>query len=84
MDGRKRGQYGARKDDWLDLSILLVGYSKLSGVSVGRALGVSENTGRARLNKPETLTIGELRRLCKAYDIPQNEIERVLKIGVWT
>lgn len=82
MEKRRRGQYGKRTDPWLNLSVLLNGYARCTGISIGRALNVCENTGRARLNKPETITIGELKRLCKVYDIPQNEIERVLKIGV--
>lgn len=58
------------------------GRSKLSGISMGKALGTCENTGRARLNKPETITLGELMRLCKAYDISQDKLFELLKLGV--
>lgn len=81
-DKRKRGQYGRKVDPWLNLTVMLNGYAKYTGISIGRALGVCENTGRARLSKPETLTIGELKRLCKTYDISQDEILGAIKIGV--
>lgn len=81
MDKRKRGQYGSR-DPWLNLAVLLNGYAKCTGVSIGRAIGACENTGRNRINKPETFTIGEMKKLCKVYGITQEEVFRIVKIGV--
>lgn len=78
---RKRGQYGSR-DPWRDFSVMLNGYAKYTGVSIGRAIGACENTGRNRLNNPETFTIGELKKLCKVYGITQEEIYSTIKIGI--
>lgn len=78
---RKRGQYGNR-DPWRNLAVLLNGSAKYTGISIGRALGASNSTGWRRLNNPETLTLGELKKLCKVYDITQEEIYSILKIGI--
>lgn len=78
---RKRGQYGSR-DPWLDLSIMLNGFSKTTGISIGKAIGSSDNTGRSRVSKPETITLGELKTMCRVYGIEKDALFRVLKIGV--
>lgn len=81
MDKRKRGRYGS-PDPYLNLTVELVGRSKMTGVSIGKALGTCENTGRARLAKPETITLAEMKKLCRAFDITQEEFVRLIKIGV--
>lgn len=78
---RKRGQYGSR-DPWLDLTILLAGCSKMTGIPICRVLDCSYNTANARLNKPENFTLGELKKLCKAYGIEKDALFSTLKIGV--
>lgn len=55
----------------------LKGYANAS--EIGAALGKSYQTARARLDKPEDLTLGELRMLSMRLHIPKEEIMNVIK-----
>lgn len=52
---------------------------ELNGENITALIGVSSpTTGRARINNPETLTVGELRRLARRADIPIDEIRAAI------
>lgn len=57
---------------------LLKGYGNAS--DIGTAIGKSYQTGRARLNRPEELTLGELRLICYRMHIPWEEILGNMKL----
>ena len=81
-DKRKRGQYGVRSSPYDNLIEKLIGKAGRTGVSLGKAMGACYNTGINRIKKPEDLTLGELRKICKAYDISHDEFCSLVKIGV--
>lgn len=56
---------------------LLKGYAKAS--EIGTALGKSYQTARMRLDKPEDLTLGELRLLSLRLHIPKEELISAIK-----
>lgn len=56
---------------------LLKGYGTAS--EIGTALGRTDKTARARLDKPEDLTLGELRMLSMRLHIPKEEILGAIK-----
>lgn len=56
---------------------LLKGYA--STAEIGTALGKTDKTARARLGKPEDLTLGELRLLSLRLHIPKEEILSAIK-----
>lgn len=79
---RKRGQYGARSSPYDNLVEKFIGRAGRTGVSIGKAMGACYNTGVNRMKNPEDLTLGELRRLCKTYDISHDEFCSLVRIGV--
>ncbi len=56
---------------------LLKGYA--TAAEIGTALGRTDKTARARLGKPEDLTLGELRTLSMRLHIPKDEIMEAIK-----
>lgn len=56
---------------------LLKGYG--NATEIGTALGKTDKTARARLGKPEDLTLGELRMLSMRLHIPKEEIVNAIK-----
>lgn len=57
---------------------LLLGY-EIDANRMALALCVCQKTGRRRLDHPEELTLGDLRRLCRRYNIPADEIREAIK-----
>lgn len=45
---------------------------------VAEKMGVSPATARARLNNPEDLTLGELKRLCQRLHIPLDDLRQAI------
>ena len=67
-----------KKDKLFDaVTRTLKGYGNAS--EIGVAIGKSYQTARARLNKPEELTLGELRLLSLRLHIPKEEILSAIK-----
>lgn len=56
---------------------LLLGY-EMTPQSLAAVLECSENTARARLRSPETLTLGELDKISRRGHIPMEEIRAAL------
>lgn len=56
---------------------LLLGY-ELDATALADVLGVSYNTARARLDRPETMTLADLDRVCKAGHVPMEEIRAAI------
>ena len=56
---------------------LLLGYG-MNGPLMGRAMGTTDKTGKRRLDHPEELTLGELKKLSRA-GIPAEEIRDAIK-----
>ena len=84
MEKRKRGQYGKPKtrDPFFSLCAVINESARQTGISVGKAMGTCYNTGVSRMNNPENLTLGELKNICKAYNISHEELCGLVKIGV--
>lgn len=60
------------------MQMLLRGY-QINGANLAKAIGVAEATARKKLNDTSRLTIGDLRKIHKAFGIPCDEIrERVM------
>lgn len=55
----------------------LKGYGNAS--EIGTAIGKSYQTARARLNKPEELTLGELRLLSLRLHIPKEDLMNAIR-----
>lgn len=84
MEKRKRGQYGKPKtrDPFFGLLAVINESARQTGISVGKAMGACYNTGVNRMNNPENLTLGELKKICKTYEISHEEFCKLVKIGV--
>jgi hypothetical protein len=56
---------------------LLLSY-EMNGPKMGNALGKSAKTGKAKLDHPETLTLGELWKISKKVGIPVDELREAI------
>ena len=56
---------------------LLLGY-ELNATKLSKALGVSYNTARARLDNPGSFTVAELDAICKKAHVPMDEIRAAM------
>lgn len=60
------------------MQMLLRGY-QINGANLAKAIGVAEATARKKLNDTSRLTIGDLRKIHRAFGIPCDKIrERVM------
>lgn len=66
-----------REPLFMPVARTLKGYGNAS--EIGTAIGKSYQTARARLNKPEELTLGELRLLSLRLHIPKEELISAIK-----
>ena len=57
---------------------LLLGYG-MNGPLMGAALGVTDKTGKRRLDHPEELTLDDLKKLSRYTDIPADEIRAAIR-----
>jgi len=58
---------------------LLKSYDITDGAALGRILELSPKTGRRRMEDPDTLTIGEIKRLSTHGHIPIEELRAAIK-----
>ncbi len=56
---------------------LIVGYG-LNSPALAEVLGCSVPTARARLNRPELFTLGELELVCRKGHVPMDEIRAAI------
>lgn len=56
---------------------LLKGYD-MNGATLGKVLGCSPPTARAKINNPERLTLGDLDKLRRVGHIPLEEIREAI------
>ena len=62
-----------QKQDFDKMARLLLGYG-LTARKLAVVLGVSEPTAKKRLDRPDTLTLGELDRINRFAHVPYDEI----------
>lgn len=60
------------------MSRLLYSY-KINGVSLANAIGCCEPTARKKLLNPDKLTLGDLRKIHRAFKIPCEEIKGAIE-----
>lgn len=58
---------------------LLQSYDITDGAHLGRILNKPPKTGRRRMDDPDTLTVGEIRRLSTHGHIPIEELRAAIK-----
>jgi hypothetical protein len=51
----------------------------MNGPLMGQALGVTDKTGKRRLDHPEELTLDDLKKLSRHTDIPADEIRAAIR-----
>lgn len=71
---------GAKKPD--KMQITLNGYinaSDLTQEDVGRIIGTGRDTARAKLRRPDDLTVGQLKALGKRLGVPIDELRAALQ-----
>jgi len=56
---------------------LFIGYG-LDATALAVVLGCSYNTAKQRLEKPETMTLADLDRVCRAGHVPMEEIRAAI------
>lgn len=66
------------KDRTDALRRVLNAYELNSGPALASVLGVSRNTALARINHPEQLTVGELRKISLRGHVPVEELRAAL------
>lgn len=70
--------YTKRKDvPFVKVRRLLLGY-ELDASALAGVLGCTYNTARARLDRPETLTLAELDKVCTRGHVPIDEIRAAI------
>lgn len=67
--------------DFAKVKRLLLGY-EITAKTLSEVLGCSQPTARKKLNSPETLTLGELKKISQRKHIPIDEIRESIQIGV--
>jgi len=66
-----------REVPFVKMKRLLLGYG-LNGPALAAILECTPNTARSRLERPETLTLAELDKVCSKGHIPMDEIRAAI------
>jgi len=66
-----------REVPFVSVRRLLLG-RELDATALAKVLGCSYNTAKARLDKPETMTLAELDRVCRAGHVPMDDIRAAI------
>lgn len=62
---------------FVKITRLLRGYG-FNSITLASVLGVSQPTAKKRLDRPETLTLGELDRISRFAHIPMEELRQAM------
>lgn len=70
--------YIAKKKEFELVSVLAIGYGK-TVPKVAKVLGCTPPTARKKMEHPELLTLGDLKKLCKGLHISADEIRAAIR-----